>query len=525
MIVDLFGGPGGWDYAARLMGLDVLGVEFDKAACETRRAAGLLTHEGDVVDFLATLLEQNTPVEGLIASPPCQTFSMAGKGAGRAALDTVLGCIDDIANGRAVDFDRFDDVRTGLVLQPLIYARELEPGWMAWEQVPTVRPVWEACSEVLRADGYYVWTGVLNAADYGVPQTRKRAVLIASQEPFRQVVGCPPPTHAKGGAGGLLPWVSMAQALGWGMTERPGPTLAVGKTGDGRVWGSESFGSAKGVTAEREAGRWQEDELGGRILVRDSFGTPSADYPGRTASRWKDAELVPSPTITSKTKDWVVDRPSWVHDEPAPTIVTTRRSQDGIVVGRQLPAGESLAVGGWGWKDVPLPDGQARINDQSGTVIDLAWVDDRPATTVATRDLIQHPGATTNRTNGSTKSRNDGVRVTVAEASVLQSFPADYPWQGSKTKQYQQVGNAIPPRLAAHILAEATGLALPAFEETDAVIAVGFPEQRRNSGPGAARTPRPTTEPSYTIRAAGSGSHPSGVEWVASTLPESEEAA
>lgn len=33
------------------------------------------------------------------------------------------------------------------------------------------------------------------------------------------------------------------------------------------------------------------------------------------------------------------------------------------------------------------------------------------------------------------------------------SFPPDYPWQGAKSSQYQQVGNAVPPLLASRIVA------------------------------------------------------------------------
>lgn len=53
--------------------------------------------------------------------------------------------------------------------------------------------------------------------------------------------------------------------------------------------------------------------------------------------------------------------------------------------------------------------------------------------------------------------RTDAVRLTAAEAACLQTFPTEYEWRGTKTQQFQQIGNAIPPLMAEAILCAVTG--------------------------------------------------------------------
>jgi site-specific DNA-cytosine methylase len=95
------------------------------------------------------------------------------------------------------------------------WALGVRPDWVACEQVPEVLPIWHVVAERLRAEGYSAWAGTLNAADYGVPQTRQRAVLMASRS--RPAVP-PAATHARRprvrlDGTGLPSWATMAEAL------------------------------------------------------------------------------------------------------------------------------------------------------------------------------------------------------------------------------------------------------------------------------------------------------------------------
>jgi DNA (cytosine-5)-methyltransferase 1 len=234
MIVNLFAGPGGLCHGAELAGHPGIGIEWDVNAVATRVAAGLATVHGDVRRYGPADFPKARKLAG---GPPCQTYSIAGHGTGRAALDEVLADIKRMT-AREELAATFADDRTALVLEPLRWAlaaidmgRPYEA--IVLEQVPAVMPVWNAYAAALEAEGYSVATGIVRTEQYGVPQTRRRAVLIAR---LGQPAALPAPTHRpyrKGvpqheGDPALLPWVSMGEVL-----ERPGPFTVISNYGTG----------------------------------------------------------------------------------------------------------------------------------------------------------------------------------------------------------------------------------------------------------------------------------------------------
>jgi len=298
MIIDLFAGPGGWSEGLRMLSPEMhateVGLEWDELACLTRAAAG---HRTVRTDIAAYPTEPFSGVVGLIASPPCQDFSSAGRKVG------ITG------------------ERGQLVHEVIRWAEALRPEWVACEQVPVVLPIWKRYAQNLRGLGYSTWAGLLNAADYGIPQTRRRAFLLASR--VRDVIA-PEPTHAESPAPVLFgnnraSWVTMSDAL--------------------------------------------RDEINPENWVINT-GCTFAEKGNRDSALIFDGSRVPSWTITGQ-------------------------------VGSQ-------------WQ-------------------------------------IARAGDT-------------GTKLTTGAALILQSFPPDYPVSGSMSQQFLQIGNAIPPVLAAHVLSAVTGV-------------------------------------------------------------------
>ena len=281
------------------------------------------------------------------------------------------------------------------------------------EQVPAVLPLWRALAHVLERHGYSTWCGVLCAADYGVPQTRRRAILMASRV---SAVSPPVPTHAeRPGMFGEAPWVSMAVALGWdendmvelergrGMIERHGerpPRLgsepAFALTSKARSWIRTNNATSAGGRYERDT-----DEPAPTVTSRTDLW---ALNPGRTESqpnRRKYGLDEPAPTLA-----FGHDAASWPFHQPATTVAGDPR----------ITARCHHEAGSQGANAVDVADVAAGVDPG-----------DRP------------------------------IRLTVRDALILQGFPPDYPVQGSRSKQFEQVGNAVPPPLAAHIIAALTG--------------------------------------------------------------------
>lgn len=179
--IDLFCGVGGLSYGLMQSGIKVnAGVDLDNT-CEfayTENCNAEFIHES-VDKIKGQTLTNKFEKDGyklLAGCAPCQPFS-----------------------SYTYKSDKKKDSRWQLLYEFTRLINETEPDFVTMENVPTLltfkaAPVFKDFVKKLKKKGYHVWYDIVFAPDYGIPQNRKRLVLLASKHGEIELI---PPTHKK----------------------------------------------------------------------------------------------------------------------------------------------------------------------------------------------------------------------------------------------------------------------------------------------------------------------------------------
>jgi DNA (cytosine-5)-methyltransferase 1 len=177
--IDLFCGAGGLTHGFVLEGLPVVaGIDLDPACrypYETNNGATFV--ERDIGEISAAEINElfgDAELKILAGCAPCQPFSTYAQ---RYELD-----------GK--------DGKWGLLYHFARLAQETAPDIITMENVPTVakHQVFHDFVDTLKRLGYLVWLDVVDSSQYGVPQSRRRMVLLASKHGEIRMIE---PTHTQ----------------------------------------------------------------------------------------------------------------------------------------------------------------------------------------------------------------------------------------------------------------------------------------------------------------------------------------
>lgn len=452
-VVDLFCGAGGFSEGFRRAGFQiVLGVDKEPKMLATFRA----NHPDTEVwerDVLTIDPNELPDVDVIIGSPPCQPFSVASK-----KKDPEKGMI--------------------LVNWMLEAVRGKRPRMWVMENVPPIAKHLPKWIKTVR---------ILNAVEYGVPQTRKRC--FAGDYPI------PPPTHNNGpdpqrtiDGRVLKPWVTVRDAIGDLPPPMMYPKKPVHVGGMGKVQDPDR--PSRVIKVDGRGGDFCNDT----ILIPDntnhSFISEGArDRIASYGLRVQDPEEL-SKTVTTysggprifdtfldareierirreredTSRHWGrmgfpddIDRPSrtitQIHGTSRETIVVschyTTPNPSPEAIGRRIEKhGIKRAWDKHGVYILPQDKpSQAVLSHIAKDGKDFLVEENSPATTVQGDPRLWPRGHHTQR-------KVVYRRLTVREAARLQSFPDSYQFVGPLSWRYRQVGEAVPPLLAQRIAEE-----------------------------------------------------------------------
>lgn len=184
-VLDTFAGAGGFSLGFKLAGAKIIGaIEIDSWACQTFQFNHPDTTilKGDITtmsdDSIFQAFSQHKP-DIILGGPPCQGFSICNKNNG------------DPKDPRNSLFKEF--IRLGGLFMPSVMIMENVPNLIK-AKTKNKELVIDIIKSELEGLGYFVKSQILEATHYGVPQVRKRLIVVATKikidEPF------PPKTHS-----------------------------------------------------------------------------------------------------------------------------------------------------------------------------------------------------------------------------------------------------------------------------------------------------------------------------------------
>ena len=182
-ILDLFSGAGGFSYGMEKNPhfKTLVALDFNEPAIETFKNNMPWCHTivGDITseDVKKEVIEQSKKlgINMIIGGPPCQGFSLKGKKLG------------------------LEDPRNFLFKEYLKIVEILQPEVFVIENVKALLSTSsgffrDQIIKIVKEMGYFVDYGVLTATDFGVPQTRQRAIFICCKS---KLISLPKPTSEK----------------------------------------------------------------------------------------------------------------------------------------------------------------------------------------------------------------------------------------------------------------------------------------------------------------------------------------
>lgn len=167
-VIDLFAGVGGLSLGFESAGFNVvLANEYDKsianAYMENHKLTKMIVGDITKLDLDKTFGTFTNSIDVVIGGPPCQGYSQKGQ---RKTIN----------DKRNFLFKYY--VKTVGLIRPKYFVMENVPNLLTAENGLFKKEIEKLFQEM----GYFLKIGVLNASDYGVPQNRRRAVIIGKYQ-------------------------------------------------------------------------------------------------------------------------------------------------------------------------------------------------------------------------------------------------------------------------------------------------------------------------------------------------------